>query len=149
MEMIPLLPPNFGGSTTPVSSNTAIGHQFLYQSNSEISFDSLEQWSFEVKKRFQFKCLILTTGNHRLESHHLYSKKKHPALSLEILNGIPLTVGLHQLFHKIYGYHTTIDDFIHFIGVLQESKFKNLDYIHLKRFKNYLKKLKPVLEAKL
>ncbi len=140
-------PPNFGRSNTRVFSNTAPNDPFFHTLDSEIPLTSLEQWSFQVKKRFQFKCSLLNQSESRLESHHLYSKKKHPELALEILNGIPVTAGIHQFFHKLYGYHTTLDDFIAFIDVLEKSKLNKLNYNHLNELKNYLKKIKPILES--
>jgi hypothetical protein len=109
-------------------------------------FPTLESWSSQVKKNNQGRCLITGKKERNLESHHLFSKKKHPKLKFVLLNGISIKADYHKLFHKLYGYHTTLDDFVRFIVYLELNYPQELDLFHCQKLKNYLLSIQPFLQ---
>jgi hypothetical protein len=130
-------------------SNDSISHKNKFKPNSSSFlpvFPTLESWSVQVKKNNQGKCLITGKKEKNLESHHLFSKKKHPKLKFVLLNGISIKAIYHKLFHKMYGYHTTLDDFIGFIVYLELNYPQELNLLQCQNLKNYLFSIKPFLQ---
>lgn len=110
---------------------------------------SLAQWSFLVKQRNGWRCVISGKKEIRLESHHLFSKKRFPSLKLTLLNGVPLKLSYHQLFHKIYGYHTTLDNFVSFLFVLEHAYPAKINIVQLKKLRMWLDFIEPILRNSL
>ena len=65
----------------------------------------LEEWSFNVKKAYNFICYICkySKGN-KLVSHHLNSWDIHPQQRLDLQNGVCLCEDCHKDFHHLYGF---------------------------------------------
>jgi len=125
---------------------------FYFQSQNFIFKEcySLEQWSLLVKRNYNYKCLLTNKHNTGLDSHHLYSKKNILILSLHPLNGIAINSNLHQIFHRVYGYYITINDFISFLNFLflnNQTNVSGFNPNHLNYLKIYLLNLKPILDS--
>jgi hypothetical protein len=129
--------------------NIACDSSYSFIVSNALCCVSLAQWSFLVKQRNGWKCMLSGKKETRLESHHLFSKKRFPSLKLTLLNGIPLKLYYHHLFHKTYGYHTTLDDFVSFLCMLEYAFPTKLDLAQLKKLKIWLEFIKPILQNNL
>jgi hypothetical protein len=73
-----------------------------------------KEWSFAIKKKFNFTCEICKDnkgGN--LISHHLYSYMKFKEFRLNIENGVCLCESCHNEFHNKFGWgNNTKEQFI-------------------------------------
>jgi hypothetical protein len=110
---------------------------------------SLAQWSFLVKQRNGWRCILSGKKEVRLESHHLFSKKRFPSLKFTLLNRLPLAISYHHLFHKLYGYHTTLGNFVSFLHVLEHAYPGRIDIVRLKKLRLWLDYIEPILQSSL
>lgn len=98
----------------------------------------LRIWSVHVR-RARPRCAICGTIKGR-EAHHLYSKRYHPALALEISNGVTLCNHkgnrCHTTFHSIFMGGTRRDcspaDYVRFVNLMKWSAQTNLYIINKK-----------------
>jgi hypothetical protein len=101
-------------------------------------------WTFSVKQKNHFKCMI-SQKTENLHCHHLYSKKAFSSLQFSLINGISINVEFHREFHKKYGRTTTVDNFIEYVQFLQTEKTRQLDQNQLNYLRSYLLKIRPLL----
>lgn len=88
-------------------------------------------------------------GYEGLQSHHLFSRSAYKELTFFYLNGIPIQESFHRLFHSMYGFLTTIDDFINFVDFLLLLENESLDKVQLIYLKGYLVSIQPLLYKEL
>lgn len=74
----------------------------LSLANKKVSGRTLAAWAIQVKERDCYTCRDCGSTEN-LDAHHIYSKKKHPELILDIDNGTTLCESCHKYEHKING----------------------------------------------
>ena len=80
------------------------------------------QWSYEVKERDGFTCVVCGSTNRKLHSHHLESYRSNKELRTEVSNGVCLCDKCHKEFHKKFGYgNNTAQQFEQFIFEREEN----------------------------
>lgn len=74
------------------------------------------QWSYEVKERDNFTCVVCGNTKRKLHSHHLEAYRANKELRTEVSNGVCLCDKCHKEFHKRFGYgNNTAQQFEQFI----------------------------------
>lgn len=123
----------------------------VYRSNDyypkNIDDINLYKWSLSVRAQCKYRCSILNRPVKTLHCHHLFSKAAFPLLKYVPENGIAIDVNFHKEFHHRFGHKTTLDDFLIYLTQLEISENTSLDMANLKKLKNYLISLGPILNC--
>ena len=86
-----------------------------------------KEWSYKIKERDNFKCVIPGCNNHDLESHHLDNWNDFPDSRYDIDNGVTLCEEHHTSangysFHTLYGIKGNVkEQFIEWIEMFKEE----------------------------
>lgn len=86
--------------------------------------NKIVEWSFNVKKKFNFKCDCCESKN-RLNSHHLNGYNWDVENRYNVKNGVCLCRKCHLKFHKLYGFKDSIKK--QYLKFKKEKEWINLD----------------------
>jgi hypothetical protein len=85
------------------------------------NIDEYKDWSFQVKKNFNFKCALCGDINN-IVSHHMNSYSSFPLQRTDVFNGVCLCSSCHIEFHKQYGFkNNTKEQYLEYANVRLES----------------------------